>query len=77
MKFTMCVLGCLRYLMSLSPGDEDDKVYGETIPDSTHRYRYLKSAFPQSLPSLPMSKELAFNYKKECMRMDLCMRVCV
>ena len=62
--------------MALSPGDGDDNVYGETIPDATHRYRYLKSAFPQPLPTLPMSKEVAFNYMKECMRMDLRMRVC-
>jgi hypothetical protein len=72
----MCFLGCLRYLTSLSPGDKDDNVYGETIPNSTHRYRYKKSAFPQPLPTLPMSKEVAFNYMKECMRIDLRMRVC-
>ena len=62
--------------MSLSPGDEDDKVYGETIPDTTRRYRYLKSAFPQPLPTLPMSKEVAFNYMRECMRIEMRMRVC-
>ena len=62
--------------MALSPGDGDHNLYGETIPDGTHRYRYLKSAFPQPLPTLPMSKEVAFNYMKECMRMDLRMRVC-
>ena len=76
LKSTMCFLGCLRYLMSLSPGDTDETVYGEAIPDSTHRYRYLKSAFPQSLPTLPMSKEVAFEYMCECMRIDLRMRVC-
>ena len=62
--------------MSLSPGDTDETVYGEAIPNSTHRYRYLKSAFPQPLPTLPMSKELAFAYMSDCMRTDLRMRVC-
>ena len=72
----MCFLSCLRHLMSLSPGDNDETVYGETIPNGTHRYRYLKSAFPQPLPTLPMSKEVAFHYMKECMRIDLRMCVC-
>ena len=76
LKFTMCFLGGLRYLTSLSPGDTDDTVYGESIPNSVHRYRYLKSAFPQPLPTLPMSKEAAFDYMRECMRIDLRMRVC-
>jgi len=62
--------------MSLSPGGKDDNVYGETIPNTTHRYRYLKSAFPQPLPTLPMSKEAAFHYMRECMRIELRMRVC-
>ena len=62
LKFTMCFLGCLQYLVSLSPGDTDDTVYGESIPNSAHRYRYLKSAFPQPLPTLPMSKDAAFAY---------------
>ena len=62
--------------MSLSPGDTDETVYGETIPNSSHRYRYLKSAFPQPLPTLPMSREVAFGYMRDCMRTDLRMRVC-
>ena len=72
----MCFLGCLRYLLSLSPGDTDETVYGEAIPNSVHRYRYLKTAFPQPLPTLPMSKEAAFTYMRECMRIDLRMRIC-
>ena len=57
--------------------DTDDTVYGEAIPNSAQRYRYLKSAFPQPLPTtLPMSKEAAFNYMRECMRIELRMRVC-
>ena len=51
-------------------------VFGETIPNTTHRYRYLKSAFPQPLPTLPMSREDAIRYMRECMRVDLRMRVC-
>ena len=62
--------------MSLSPGDTDETVYGEAIPGSTHRYRYSKSAFPQPLPTLPMSKEVAFAYMCDCMQTDLPMRVC-
>ena len=63
--------------MSLSPGDTDETVYGEAIPNSVHRYRYLKSVFSQLMPTLPMSKEMAFDYMRECMRIDLRMRVCV
>ena len=63
--------------MSLSPGDTDETVYGESIPNSVYRYRYLKSVFPQPLPTLHMSKEAAFDYMRECMRIDLRMRVCV
>jgi len=51
-------------------------VYGEAIPNTVHRYRYLKTAFPQPLPTLPMSKEAAFIYMRECMRIDLRMRIC-
>ena len=76
LKFTMCFLGCLRYLTSLSPGDTDETVYGEAIPGSTHRYRYSKFAFPQPLPTLPMSNEVAFAYMSNCMQTDLRMRVC-
>ena len=76
LQFTMCFLGCSRYLMSLSPGDTDETVYGETIPDTTHRYRYKRSVFPQPLPTLPMSKEVAFEYMRACMVTDLRMRVC-
>ena len=60
LEFTMCFLSCLRYLMALSPGGTDETVYGEAIPNTTRRYRYKKSAFPQPLPTLPMSKEDAF-----------------
>ena len=76
LKYTMCFLGCLQYLMSLAPGDTDETVYGEAVPNSSHRYRYSKSAFPQPLPTLPMSKEAAFDYMRECMRIELRMRVC-
>ena len=76
LKFTMCFLGCLRYLVSLSPGDEDDNVYGEAIPNTIHRYRYKKSAFPQPLPTLPMSEEIAFEYMRSCMVIELRKRVC-
>ena len=72
----MCFLGCLQYLMSLTPRDTDENVYGESIPGTTHRYRYKKSAFPQTLPTLPMSKEIAFAYMRDCMRIDLRMRIC-
>ena len=76
MKYTMCFLGCLQYLLSLAPGDTDETVYGEAVPNSPHRYRYKKSAFPQPLPTLPMSKEAAFHYMRDCMRIELRMRVC-
>jgi hypothetical protein len=62
--------------MSLSPGDTDETVFGEIIPNTTHRYRYLKSAFPHTLQTLPMSKEAAFDYMRLCMRIDLRMRIC-
>ena len=62
--------------MALSPGDTDETVYGEAIPNTTHRYRYKKSAFPQPLPTLPMSKEVAFEYMCNCMVTELRMRVC-
>ena len=56
LKFTMCFLSCLLYRMSLSPGDTDETVYGEAIPNTPHRYRYKKSAFPQPLPTLPVER---------------------
>ena len=59
-----------------STWDTDETVYGEAIPNTPHRYRYKKSAFPQPLPTLPMSKEVAFDYMRECMRIELRMRVC-
>ena len=62
--------------MSLSPGDTDETVYGENIPNTPHRYRYKKSAFPQPLPALPMSKEVAFDYMRLCMCLELRMRIC-
>ena len=46
LKFTMCFLGCLRYLMSLSLGDNDETVYGEAIPNSTHRYLLFEVCVP-------------------------------
>ena len=61
--------------MSLSLGDTDETVYGETIPNISHRYRYLKSVVPQTLLTLPMSQEVAFDYMRECMRIDLRKRV--
>ena len=61
--------------MALSPGDTDDCVFGETIPKTNHRYRYKKVAFPHPLPTLPMSREAAFQYMVLCMCCDLRMRV--
>lgn len=58
LNITMCFLRCLRYLMALPPGDTDDTMYGETMPNTVHRYLSLKSAFPQPLPTLPISKRL-------------------
>ena len=57
-------------------GDGDDNVYGETIPNTTHRYRYKKSVVPQPLPTLLMSKEVAFEYMCNRMVTELRMRVC-
>ena len=60
LKFTMSFLGCMQYLLALTPADADDCVFGEAIPNTTRRYRYARSAFPQPLPALPMSREVAF-----------------
>ena len=76
LKFIVFFPVCLRYLMALAPGDADSCVFGEAIPNTTNRYRYLKSAFPQPLPTLPMSKEAGFHYMHAFMRIDLRMRVC-
>ena len=65
----------MQYLLALTPADEDDCVFGEAIPNTTRRYRYGRSAFPQPLPALPMSREVAFGYMLECMCIDLRMRV--
>ena len=43
---------------------------------TVHRYRYLKLVFPEALPILLMSKYVAFEYMRECMRIEFCMRVC-
>ena len=56
--------------------DTDETVYGAAIPNTPHRYRYKKSAFPQPLPALPMSTEVAYDYMRDCMRLELRMRIC-
>ena len=76
LKFTMCFLGAIEYLLSLAPGDTAECVLGETIPNTTSRYRYCRNVFPRPLPTLPMSKDVAFDYLLECMCVDLRMRVC-
>ena len=72
----MCFLGAMHYLLALAPGDTPECVFGEAIPNTTSRYRYCRNVFPRPLPTLPMSKDVAFDYLVECMCVELRMRVC-
>ena len=66
----------MQYLLSLSPGDTAECVFDEAIPNTTSRYRYCRNVFPRPLPTLPMTKDAAFDYLLECMCVDLRMWVC-
>ena len=61
--------------MFLPFGNKDENAYGEIIQSTSHRYRYFQSAFPQPLQTLPMMREVAFQYMRGCMQIDVRMRV--